>query len=50
MNTDGGTTYGEKATYSCDVGYYLTGVNPIECGEGVWDENLPSCTSKSYGL
>ena len=45
-----GTREGDRATYSCSVGYEFNENSTIErtCGEnGTWSGDAPNCTSKS---
>ncbi|XP_078484042.1 complement receptor type 2-like isoform X2 [Ciona intestinalis] len=36
----------EQVTYSCNMGYTLSGTNPITCNAGTWLPNLaPTCTA-----
>ena len=42
-----GTTFGQTATYSCDVGYNLVGDNNRTCqATGRWSGNTPTCQGK----
>ncbi len=42
-----GTTYGQIATYSCNDGYFLTGVSSRRCkATGQWSHSAPSCDRK----
>ena len=39
-----GTTFGQTATYSCNTGYNLVGVNTRTCqATGVWSGSSPTC-------
>ena len=39
-----GTTFGETATYSCNLGYNLVGDRTRTCqATGVWSESAPTC-------
>ncbi|XP_065189195.1 sushi, von Willebrand factor type A, EGF and pentraxin domain-containing protein 1-like isoform X2 [Sycon ciliatum] len=39
-----GTTYGSMASFTCNIGYNLTGSSSITCYEsGVWSASFPSC-------
>ena len=39
-----GTTYGRRATYSCNTGYYLAGSSTRTCqATGVWSGSMPIC-------
>ena len=39
-----GTTFGQTATYSCNTGYDLVGVNTRTCqATGVWFGSAPTC-------
>ena len=39
-----GTTYGKRATYSCNTGYNLVGSSTRTCqATGVWSGNAPRC-------
>ena len=38
------TTFNATATYTCIIGYAMTGDNIITCGEdGTWDGDKPVC-------
>ncbi|XP_078604620.1 uncharacterized protein LOC144878174 isoform X2 [Branchiostoma floridae x Branchiostoma japonicum] len=40
----GGNSYGDLATFTCDPGYYLVGVNPLVCqADGTWSDSAPTC-------
>ncbi|XP_035684197.1 P-selectin-like [Branchiostoma floridae] len=40
----GGNSYGDEATFTCDPGYYLVGVNPLVCqADGTWSDSAPTC-------
>ena len=42
-----GTTFGQTATYSCDVGYNLVGDSNRTCqATGRWSGNTPTCQGK----
>lgn len=46
VDTSSGTTFMQRATYSCNVGYDLIGENSSECQEtGHWSLQ-PVCTSE----
>ena len=39
-----GTSLGDTATYSCNMGYELEGVDTVTCGDdGVWSAGPPVC-------
>ena len=39
-----GTTFGQTATYSCNVGYNLVGGSTRSCqATGVWSRSAPTC-------
>ena len=39
-----GTTPGDTATYSCNLGYQLEGVDTVTCGDdGAWSAGPPVC-------
>ena len=40
------TTSGSLATYSCDEGFRLTGIETRTCFNGAWSNRDPTCTSK----
>ena len=48
--TDAGTTtYGATATQSCNIGFDLTGVENITCGDdGNWSSPAITCIIKGY--
>ncbi|XP_035683316.1 zonadhesin-like [Branchiostoma floridae] len=40
----GGNSPGDEATFTCDPGYYLVGVNPLVCqAGGTWSDTAPTC-------
>ena len=42
-----GTTFGQKATYSCNTGYNLLGENSRTCqADGMWSGSEPTCISE----
>ena len=42
-----GTTFGEAATYSCELGYILIGESPRICQiNGTWSGRDPTCQRK----
>ena len=44
VNHTAGTTFGQRAAYTCDVGYNLVGENTRTCqAGGVWSGNAPTC-------
>ena len=44
VDTASGTTYGETATYTCDMGYGIQGDSLRTCGvDGLWTGNNPTC-------
>ena len=44
VNNTAGTTFGQTATYSCDLGYNLVGDSTRTCqANGVWSGNEPAC-------
>ncbi len=50
LRTGSGTTYGQTATFSCNVGYFLTGVSTRRCtATGQWSGSPPSC-DREYTL
>jgi len=42
VSYNGGTTFGQTATYSCNAGYNLVGNSTHTC-EGVWSGSEPTC-------
>ena len=39
-----GTSPGDTATYSCNMGFELEGVDTVTCGDdGIWSAGLPVC-------
>ena len=47
VDTAGGTTYGETATYTCDMGYEIQGVATRLCeATGLWADTEPTCAIK----
>ena len=48
VNQTTGTTFGQTATYDCDVGYNLEGDSTRMCqATGMWSGSEPNCTSES---
>ena len=44
VNHTGGTTFGQTAIYSCDIGYNPVGDSTRTCqAEGNWSGNAPTC-------
>ena len=44
VNHTAGTTFGQTATYSCDIGYSLVGDSTRTCqASGEWNRSEPSC-------
>ena len=44
-----GTTFGQTATYSCNTGYNLVGVNTRACeATGVWSGSTPTCEGRTH--
>ena len=44
VSTSSGTTFGSRATYTCDTGYTLSGSQIRTCGaDGVWTLITPVC-------
>ncbi len=42
------TTFGARATYSCDTGYTLQGSRTLECqADETWSGSTPTCARKS---
>ena len=42
-----GTTYGQRATYSCNTGYHLGGSSIRTCqATGMWSESAPTCQGR----
>ena len=49
VSTSSGTTFGSIATYTCDTGYTLSGINERTCGaDGNWTSFEPVCSSECY--
>ena len=47
VNTSVGTSFGDVASYSCDVGYLLIGLNETTCqADGQWNGSVPTCESE----
>ena len=46
MDTSGGTLEGAVATYSCNVGYTINGVDSRTCTAQGWSDKEPTCESK----
>ncbi|XP_078585766.1 sushi, von Willebrand factor type A, EGF and pentraxin domain-containing protein 1-like [Branchiostoma floridae x Branchiostoma japonicum] len=47
-DVNGGRTYGDTVTYTCDVGYRLNGAGTRVClATGVWGDTAPSCERKA---
>ena len=47
MDTLSGTTFTSTATYTCNMGYIVTGSSSRTCGsDGVWSPAAPTCDSK----
>ena len=44
VNTTVGTTFGQTATYSCNIGYNLVGNSIRMCqATGLWSGSAPTC-------
>ena len=44
VNRTAGTTFGQTATYSCDIGYNLVGDSTRTCNPtGNWSGRAPTC-------
>ena len=44
VDTSSGTTFESTATYTCDIGYTLSGSQSRTCGaEGLWTFSEPIC-------
>ena len=44
VNNTAGTTFGQTATYTCDIGYNLVGENTRICqADGIWSGIDPLC-------
>ena len=44
VNHTAGTTFGQTATYSCNIGYNLVGNNTRVCQDTAnWSQNAPTC-------
>ena len=44
VNHSAGTTFGQTATYSCDIGYTLEGNSTRTCqANGMWSGSEPTC-------
>ena len=43
VSAEGGTTYGEKATYICNKGYYINGSATVACTTNGWNDTAPAC-------
>lgn len=49
VDTAGGTTFGNEATYSCINNYELIGPPTRVCmQDGVWSETEPTCNGKPH--
>ena len=47
VNTSAGTSFGDKAVYSCDEGYMLTGTAERTCqANEQWSGSEPTCESE----
>ena len=47
MDTSAGTSFGDVASYSCDVGYMLIGLKERTCqADGQWNGSVPTCESE----
>ena len=46
VDTSGGTLEGAVATYSCNVGYTINGVDSRTCTAQGWSDKEPTCESK----
>ena len=50
VNTSSGTTFMNTATYTCDPGYMLVGVDSRTClFNGEWSITPPVCNGKGIG-
>ena len=44
VNTSAGTSFGDVASYSCDEGYMLIGLNETTCqADGRWNGSVQTC-------
>ena len=44
VNTSAGTSFGDVAKYSCDIGYTLNGPAERTCqADGRWNGSVPTC-------
>ena len=51
VDTSSGTTFGSTATYTCAIGYTLSGSQSRTCGaDGNWTSSEPSCNGKLFSL
>ncbi len=47
VDTSAGTSFGDVASYSCDVGYTLIGSNETTCqADGQWNGSVATCESE----
>ena len=47
VDTSAGTSFGDVASYSCDVGYTLNGPAERTCQDnGQWSGSMPTCESE----
>ncbi|MDH5671915.1 MAG: hypothetical protein OEZ06_07170 [Myxococcales bacterium] len=50
VGTPAGTTYGQEASYACDLGYALSGDASRRCeSDGTWSGGAPSCPVSGCG-
>ena len=46
-----GTTYEDVATYSCNLGFLISGRRTRKCLiDGYWSESAPTCSSMKHAL
>ena len=51
VDTSSGTTFWSTATYTCAIGYTLSGSQSRTCGaDGNWTSSEPSCNGKLFSL
>ena len=49
VDTSNGTLIGDTATYSCNAGYTLIGVEERYCKfDGSWSDSAPQCLMRKY--
>jgi CUB/sushi domain-containing protein len=50
VTTSGGTTYRATASYTCDMGYSVSGAASVTCqADGTWSAAAPTCLPKDCG-